>query len=132
MRIDARIPVVFAPTPPLADDHVVTEGIGVSPEPAHAAGCACCTARGAVGSMLGALFFARARGEVGFFRRIVVRAESTAFRAAVADAIEADPVASACYRLDAAPAPCITGRNEPGAEAEETRMASVPTNDGVV
>lgn len=103
MRIDARVPLVFGPVEAQSDDHVLTEGVDFEARPAaaatHVPDCACCGAgRGAVGGLLGGLFFARARGTVPFFRRVVVRVATDEGRAMVVDALADDPVASGCYR----------------------------------
>ncbi|MDE2573876.1 MAG: hypothetical protein KGL55_01045, partial [Rhodospirillales bacterium] len=60
-------------------------------------GCACCLPRHGAAAALGALFLARARGEVPFFRRVlaVVR-DAAAVRAALAG----DVVTAARFRLD--------------------------------
>lgn len=100
MRIDARIPLVIGPVPPGPADHVVTEGTDFDcPASAtHDPACACCVGRSPVAGLLGGLFFARARGEVPFFRRLVVSCASAAGRAAVVAALSDDPVVSGCYR----------------------------------
>ena len=63
--------------------------------PSHMAGCACCVPRGALAQALGALFLARARGEVAFFRRVIADlADPAPLQAALRD----DPVVSSRYR----------------------------------
>ena len=99
MRIDARIPIVFAPVEPRTDDHVVTEAEDFAATPVHDAGCACCAPRSEVAGMLGGLFFARARGEVAFFRRVVVVVVTEEGRGVVEDALEGDAVVSGVYRI---------------------------------
>ena len=113
--IDARIPVLFrteAAFEPeaallLEGDRAAPDGAVVArfspglaqPELArHRADCACCVPRGAVGQALGQLFLARARGEVGFFRSVVVVCGPTG-RAEVLAALSADPLVSARFRL---------------------------------
>ncbi len=72
----------------------------------HAVGCVCCRPRSPLGRQLGRLFSARARGEVAFFRRVVVLAPSgvtpPAAAAELARQIAADPVAAARFRYDGA------------------------------
>jgi hypothetical protein len=54
----------------------VAEGLPVeriAPRPGgHRTGCACCAPRAALAAALNRLFIRRARGEVGFFRRVAV------------------------------------------------------------
>ncbi len=95
--VDARIPVLFAP-PETAGEHdaVLREGDGPSPLEGHAPACACCVPRSELGKALGALFLARARGEVAPFRRVIaVVTDPVAARAA----IEADPLAAGRFRV---------------------------------
>lgn len=100
MRIDARIPVVLGPVSARADDHVLREGEDFEPAAAgpHVPDCACCTGRSPVAGLLGGLFFARARGGVPFFRRVVVGTVTQAGRDAVNRALADDPVVSGCFR----------------------------------
>ncbi len=108
--IDARMPVVFRAVAvrepeaalllegdrPAPDGSVVVRfSPGLSP---HGADCACCVPRGAAGRALGQLFLARARGEVSFFRSVVVVC-GAAGHAEVLAALAADPVVSARFRL---------------------------------
>lgn len=107
--MDARIPLLFArPADPLpAETAVVVEGhaadfpgaaaiVRVTPRAAGLARCACCAPRHQIAQALAKLFFARARGEVAFFRQVVVIGpDETAIRAAVAD----DVVTAARYRI---------------------------------
>ena len=113
--IDARIPVLFrteAAFEPeaallLEGDRAAPDGAVVarfSLRPAqrdlarHGADCACCVPRGAVARALGQLFLARARGEVGFFRSVVVVC-GEAGHAEVLAALAGDPIVSARFRL---------------------------------
>jgi hypothetical protein len=107
--LDARIPLVFGQVEDAGpDDAVLMEGDGpVSVAGAvvriaaaavadHALDCACCLPRPPVAAALGGLFLARARGEVPFFRRVViVVADDVQIRAAIA----ADPMVSGRFRL---------------------------------
>jgi len=105
-RLDARVPVVFG-SPDMAgpDDVLLFEGgeglASFEVDQGHAPGCACCTARRAGGRALAALVQARARGQVAFFRRVVVVVVSAAGRADITAALRDDPVASCCFRLEA-------------------------------
>jgi hypothetical protein len=107
---DARVPVVFAaPAEAGAEDALLLEaepgaacaaGVVVrlpSAAAGHRFGCACCVPRGAAAEALGRLFLARARGEVRFFRRVVV---SVADVGAVRAAILEDRLVAGRYRLD--------------------------------
>lgn len=62
----------------------------------HVPGCACCAPRAAVGRALGSLFLARARGEIPFFRRVVV---VTTDIAGVRAALAADRLIAARFEL---------------------------------
>ena len=107
--LDARIPLVFGRVEDAGpDDAVLMEGDGpvavagavvrIAPAPVadHAPGCACCLPRPPVAAALGGLFLARARGEVPFFRRVVVVvADDVQIRAEIAG----DPLVSGRFRL---------------------------------
>jgi hypothetical protein len=107
---DARVPVVFAAAELAgAEDALLLDAgqdaggaAGVVmrlPRAAigHRIGCACCVPRGAAAEALGRLFLARARGEVGFFRRVVV---CVADAASVREAVLGDRLVAGRYRLD--------------------------------
>jgi hypothetical protein len=89
--IDARIPVAFGADVREGDARFVP-----SAQPSHPAGCTCCVARSEDALALDRLFLARVRGEVPWFRRVVVPADDPALRAA----LTADPVLSARFRLE--------------------------------
>jgi hypothetical protein len=100
--IDARIPVAVGPAAMArADDAVLAEAdlprSGMTGAPGHPAGCACCLSRGAMAQALHRLFLARARGEVPFFRRVVVAAPDGA---ALAEALTGDAFVSGRYRAE--------------------------------
>lgn len=104
LMIDARIPVVFGSRRDAQEGDVVLAGVLDGPPGpdlagpgGHGAGCACCVARTPAAQALGRLFTQRARGEVAFFRRVLV--EGQALEAAVRAALQADPVAAARFRL---------------------------------
>ena len=107
--VDARVPVLLASLSEVGEgDAVLIEGaeaeggIRESFLPvagAHVAGCACCVARGPAAVALDRLFQRRARGEVGFFRRVVVVTATAAGDIEVWSALRNDPVASARFRL---------------------------------
>jgi hypothetical protein len=109
--LDARLPVIFAPAASAgSDDALLIEAGATAPPghpvarlaagraaaPAHVAGCACCLPRGAVAAALGALFLARARGEVAFFRRVIADVTDPS---AVRAALQNDPASAARFRL---------------------------------
>lgn len=108
LRIDARVPVRFGSTLDIQNgDAMLTEGQTATLCPSasftasagvHPAGCACCTPRSLAALALADLFTRRARGSVEF-RSVLAITSSEAGRAAVADALRFDPVASARYRL---------------------------------
>ncbi len=101
---DERVPVVVrsaaahAAAPARPDDAVVAAGPPT--DGPHPAACACCQPRSALGRELGRLFSARARGEVAFFRRVVVVTDGEDAFQRTRRLIAADGVASARYRLD--------------------------------
>ena len=101
---DDRIPVRFAAAgdtvPPGAGPHevVLVEGLvgARSAGPRHGAGCVCCAGRGAVAAALGALFQARARGEMAWFTAVVA---VVADAVAVTAEVQGDRVAAARFRI---------------------------------
>jgi hypothetical protein len=113
--IDARIPVVFgsrAQSGPA--DALLLEGEGdgdtaagqdwFQPDPAHPShptGCACCPSRTGAAMALARLLLARGRGSGLFFRRVIAVTTTPAGREAVRLALAEDPLASACFRLEA-------------------------------
>ncbi|WP_428392049.1 hypothetical protein [Lichenicoccus sp.] len=110
MLIDARIPVRFAayvPQPSPAAALIVGAGSAPSvagwaatlvlpPAGAHPVACACCGGRPAWATALTHLFQARARGEVGFFRALVVCLPDDQ-AVALRDLLAADPYLSGCF-----------------------------------
>lgn len=111
--LDARIPVRLGSLDALAEgDAVLMESAPPPPGyPAerftaeiggHVAGCACCVARGPAAVALDRLFQRRARGEVGFFRRVLAVTKGPNGDIAVWSALRHDPIASARFRLDEA------------------------------
>lgn len=111
--MDARIPVAFGPADIAGDDDALlfdeprelsarampAERLARQPTAPHAADCACCLPRGAIGRQLAALFIARGRGATGFFRRVVVTTADPATQAAVREAVAHDPLACTCFRM---------------------------------
>ncbi len=109
MMTDQRIPVVFSGLDAAAATDAVlfeapaqrfsgaTASFGLGEM--HPRNCVCCVGRGAAGRALGQLLHQRARGNVPFFQRVVVVYRSPEGRAAVEQALAADPLASACFRL---------------------------------
>ena len=95
LMVDARVPVVFgAASDAQAGDLVLSNGLAGA---SHPAGCACCTSRTAAAEALDRLFQQRARGEVAFFRRVVVDTDVLG-EEAVQAALRSDPVVSARFR----------------------------------
>jgi hypothetical protein len=107
---DTRIPIVLGGKPGPNDASLVEDGRNM-PEtgysirfalagglPGHIAGCVCCSLRGPAADALGAMFQARARGTAPFFTRVIVLA-SPEGEAAIRDALTADVVTQARYRL---------------------------------
>ena len=97
LMFDARIPVVFGTLLDARDgDLVLDDGLGG--EVGHDAGCRCCFGRSPAAETLGRLFLQRARGEVAFYRRILVVGDYLAERA-IRAAFQSDPVVAARFRL---------------------------------
>lgn len=97
LMFDGRVPVAFGPgMDAQEDDVVVADGLGGGT--GHDAGCACCTARSPAAQALGRLFTQRARGEVAFFRRVLIDGDAAA-EASVRAALQSDPVVAARFRL---------------------------------
>ena len=95
LMVDARIPVVFgAASDAQRGDVVLREELAAA---GHPAGCTCCTSRTAAAETLGRLFQQRARGEVTFFRRVIIDADEIGEKAVKA-ALESDAVVSARFR----------------------------------
>jgi hypothetical protein len=108
---DERIPVRFGPLA-AAEPHdaLLIEGDAQAAGAAvarfvmparlggHPVGCACCAPRGPVATALGALFLARARGELKWFRSVVAVTRSAAGEAAVRAALVDDVVTAARFR----------------------------------
>ncbi len=110
--IDARIPVWLGSLGELGvGDAVLVQGAGEVGagaverfEPgAHAAACGCCAGRSPAAQALDRLFQRRARGEVGFFRRVLAVTSSEAGDLEVWSALRSDAVASARFRLEGRP-----------------------------
>jgi len=97
IMFDARVGVAFGVCSDARDgDFILSDGLSLTA--GHAAGCTCCTSRTPASEALGRLFVQRARGEVEFFRRVLVVSDE-AGEGAVRAALEADPVVSARFRL---------------------------------
>ena len=96
LMLDARVPVVFGNRCDAREDDAVLAG-GLDGVPGHEAGCACCGTRTPAAQALSDLFMQRARGEVAFFRRVLVEGHTA--EAAVRAALQLDPVAAARFRL---------------------------------
>ena len=96
-RIDARIPVRFGPAATAGpEEAVLAEGVDfASGLVGHAPDCSCCVARSGAARALAELFQRRARGEVPFFRGVLVDGGE----AEVRQALEADPLAAAWFRV---------------------------------
>ena len=95
LMIDARIAVVFGRASERQEgDAVLSDGLaGIR----HPAGCACCMSRTAAGEALSRLFLQRVRGEVAFFRQVLVDTDEVG-REAVRNALQSDPVVCARFR----------------------------------
>jgi hypothetical protein len=105
---DTRLELVFGVTADAAPgDALLLEGRGTDgPGRAwfavsawHAPGCACCAPRNQAGQALSRLWLGRARGEGPLFARVIAVTVTPSGRDAVMAALEADPLASACFYL---------------------------------
>ena len=96
LMFDARVPVVFGSGRDAQEGDVVLAG-ELDGASGHDPGCACCVARTPAAQALGDLFMRRARGEVAFFRRVLV--DGHAAQTAVRAALQSDSVAAARFRL---------------------------------
>ena len=103
--MDARIPVVLGPLEEAQpEDATLVEGEGFAMPPPilagpHAPGCICCVPRGPVAEALSNMFLARVRGDVPYFRRVLLVARTAEGKAAMIAALTQDPVVSARFRL---------------------------------
>jgi len=111
--VDARVPVRFGSVSdadagsalliegdaPAPDGVAVTRFIAGSAAGPHPAGCPCCATRSPAAVALAALFLARARGEVDFFRTVVAVCPTPEGEAAVRAAAEFDPLVVAWFRV---------------------------------
>jgi len=110
MSTDMRIPVAMDGQPEEGDAILVEDGFDMpvsgyavrfalgTGKPGHLSGCACCTLRGPAADALTTMFRARATGAAPFFSRVRVLA-SPAGKAALREALEADVVTKARFRL---------------------------------
>lgn len=96
---ESRIPIRLAARADAAPDEWVIESVPSEQKPLHAAGCSCCGGRGGLAKALGALFIARARGDVPPFRGVVLT--DLALAPALAAALREDRLVAA--RFVAAP-----------------------------
>jgi hypothetical protein len=112
--VDARVPVRFGSVSgadagsalliegdaPAPDGLAVARFTAGAPAGPHPPGCPCCVARSPAAVALAALFLARARGELAFFRAIVAVCCTPQGQEAVRTALEADPLVSAWFRAE--------------------------------
>jgi len=96
LMVDARVAVAFGTLSDVNDGDAVLEGILLA-QINHAVGCACCAPRTKAAEELTRLFLQRARGEMTFFRRVLVISDA-AGEEAVRAALQADPLVSARFR----------------------------------
>ena len=85
-----RIPIRVGPAASVGpDSYVLFESDMPAGAPLHVAGCACCAPRSALARALARLFMARARGEVTYFREVVVVGDKATLTAALDDVVVA-------------------------------------------
>ena len=97
----ARIPIRIGPAGSARpDSHVLVAseiaGYGARPS-GHVFGCACCVPRGILARSLSRLFLARIRGEVAYFREVVLVTDQD--RGALEDELKADVLVTARFYL---------------------------------
>jgi len=111
--VDARVPVRFGSVSdtdagsalliegdaPAPDGVAVARFTAEAPAGPHPPGCPCCATRSPAAVALAALFLARARGEVVFFRTVVAVCPAPEGQAAVRAAVESDPLVLAWFRV---------------------------------
>lgn len=97
LMFDGRVPVAFGTSMNAQEGDVVLAD-GLEGGAGHDAGCTCCVARSPAAQALGRLFTQRARGEVAFFRRVLIDSDAAA-EASVRTALRSDPVVAARFRL---------------------------------
>lgn len=97
LMFDCRVPVAFGARQQAREDDAVLAD-GLEGGGGHEAGCACCAARSPAAQALGQLFTQRARGEVAFFRRVLIDGDA-AVQAGVRAALQSDAVVAARFRL---------------------------------
>jgi hypothetical protein len=93
---DMRVPV-WAGDPAQAGAADVVPAIPPG-DSRHTIGCACCVPRAPLAEALTKLFFARARGEIPFFARVILPCEPGQ-EGALAALLAADPVTAARFRF---------------------------------
>jgi len=94
--VDARVAVAFGTLLDVNEGDTVLEGVTAA-QTNHVVGCACCPPRTKAAEELSRLFLLRARGEIAFFRRVLVISD-VAGEEAVRAALQADPLVSARFR----------------------------------
>lgn len=126
---DSRIPVVFGTLAEARPDDALLLDVAVPAPPGrvvgrvgaaallHAAGCNCCVSRDGVAQAMGALFVARARGEVAPFPRLLVALDPAGAAAARA-ALAGDRLVAGRYRA--------VSRTSPGTAAAAAPPGSAP------
>lgn len=97
LMFDGHVPVAFGGSRDAREGDVVLVA-GWGGVAGHDPGCACCVARTPAAQALGHLFMQRARGEVAFFRRVLIDGDAAA-EASVRAALQSDPVVAARFRL---------------------------------
>ncbi len=110
---DMRVPVVAGDATLAGPGDVVQPAL---PEGAtrHSIGCTCCQPRPPLAAALARLFLARARGETGYFTRVIVPCPPER-EAALAAALTADPVTAARFRFAGRIQPASVSSTAPSA-----------------
>ena len=112
--VDARVPVRFGSVldatdgsalliegdAPAPDGMAVARFTDAAANGRHPPGCLCCVTRSPAAVALAALFLARARGELAFFRTVVAVCCTPHGQEAVHAALDADPLVSAWFRRE--------------------------------
>jgi hypothetical protein len=94
---DMRVPV-WAGDPARAEAGDAVQSLPPPGAVRHAVGCVCRAPRAPLAESLAKLFFARARGDIPFFARVIVPCPPDG-EPALAAALAADPVTAARFRF---------------------------------
>ena len=96
------------------------------------AGCLCCTVRGELVESLRSLFLRRARGEIPYFRRVIIETTGLADPAPILQTLTADPVVAARYRLDGVVTVVDAANGSPTLDAQPEAVKQAAVADRLI